>query len=88
MAKENLKQPVKRLRNDVVKRLEVKKSIDNKISNGIFPYYFDHANGNGLEMMLKWKQVMIPEYYHYISDYLMDEFPKWLSDCYIKNYPN
>lgn len=83
MAKENLKQPVKRLRNDVVKRLEVKKSVDNKISNGIFPYYFDHANGNGLEMMLKWKQVLIPEYYHYIGDYLMDEFTKWLSDCYI-----
>ena len=72
MTKENLKQPVIRLRNDVVKRLEVNKSVDNETSNVIFPYYFNQANENGLEMMLKWKQVMIPEHYHYISYYFMD----------------
>lgn len=83
MTKENLKQPVIRLRNDVVKRLEVNKSVDNETSNVIFPYYFNQANENGLEMMLKWKQVMIPEHYHYISDYFMDEFTKWNIDSYV-----
>lgn len=83
MTKENLKQPIIRLRNDVVKRLEVNKSVDNETSNVIFPYYFNQANENGLEMMLKWKQVMIPEHYHHISDYFMDEFTKWNIDSYV-----
>ena len=67
----------------MVKRLEVNKSVDNETSNVIFPYYFNQANENGLEMMLKWKQVMIPEHYHYISDYFMDEFTKWNIDSYV-----
>lgn len=83
MKKNELISPVTRLRNDVVRRLEVTNLTDDATKNSTYPYYVEPNNGSGIETMLKWKQNMIPEYCHYISDYFMDEFTKWNEDSYI-----
>lgn len=83
MKKNELISPVTRLRNDVVRRLEVTNLTDDATKNSTYPYYVEPKNGSGIETMLKWKQIMIPEYCHYISDYFMDEFTKWNADSYI-----
>ena len=83
MKKNELISPVTRLRNDVVRRLEVTNLTDDATKNSTYPYYVEPKNGSGIETMLKWKQIIIPEYCHYISDYFMDEFTKWNADSYI-----
>lgn len=74
--------PIKRLRTDVVRRMEVENPItlEKQAINYCYPIT---DNQNSLEVMLKWKEVVIPEDYLYIGDYLMKEFPKWYNDSYI-----
>lgn len=78
-----LKTPVKRLRRDVVLRIDNKDSSCNEQSNMVYPIFKSDYENEGLDIMLKSKTISIPDNYDYISDYFMQEYLKWYQDQYI-----
>lgn len=75
--------PVKRLRKEIVTRMDNKNSFSNNLSNVVSPILIQNYEEEGLRVMLKFKTVSIPERYDYISDYFMSEYTKWYQDAYI-----
>lgn len=81
--KQNLVTPVKRLTKDVVVRIDAINPNYDDISNTVEPILQTNFRNDGLDVMLKFKTISIPNQYDYISDYFMNEYLKWFQDSYI-----
>lgn len=81
---EKLLSPVKRLRKDVVSRIELENNFDmNQNSSKILLMDYLSNSSAGLETIITLNTIKVPNHFNYISDYFMSEYAKWKNDSYV-----